>query len=300
MFKKIYIAGCGGMLGDAFYKYYKNSCELYCSDINFKEDEWLNELDFTNFEKYKKSVEKFNPDLLIHLGALTDLEYCELNPDKTYITNFIAAENATFIANDLNIPIVYISTAGIFDGEKKEYNDWDIPNPLCHYAKSKYEGEKFVSKFAKKSLVCRAGWMMGGGFKKDKKFVNKIIKQIKNNKKELFIVNDKLGTPTYTHDFVKNLDLILQNNYWGIYNLVCQDVSSRLEVAKEVINILNLEKKISIKEVSSEYFKKDYFVKRPSSERLLNTKLRLRNMEIMRNWKVCLAEYLKRDFKNII
>ena len=178
MKKKMYIAGCGGMLGDAFYKYYKNKFILKCTDKNIKNEKWLKYLDFNNYEHYKSDVKNFKPNILVHLGALTNLEYCETHPQETYLTNYIAAENASYIANEFNIPIVFISTAGIFDGKKKEYDDWDTPNPLCHYARSKYKAEIFISTNTSKSLVCRAGWMMGGGIDKDKKFINLIIKQI--------------------------------------------------------------------------------------------------------------------------
>ncbi len=130
-------------------------------------------------------------------GAFTDLEFCETTRTKLYVTNTLSIENAVYISNELNIPLLYISTAGIFDGNKETYDDWDVPNPLGHYARSKYAGELFVKENKIKHLICRAGWMMGAGPKKDKKFVQKIMSQIKNGKKELFIVNDKLGTPTY-------------------------------------------------------------------------------------------------------
>ena len=81
----------------------------------------------------------------------------------TYHTNTIAVENAGYLANELNIPLLYISTAGIFDGDKALYDDWDQPNPLGLYARSKYAGERFVVENVKKYLVCRAGWMMGAG-----------------------------------------------------------------------------------------------------------------------------------------
>jgi len=66
---------------------------------------------------------------LFHLGAYTDLEWCENNVDETYLVNALCVENAVRIANDLNIPILYISTAGIFDGKKDFYDEFDIPNP---------------------------------------------------------------------------------------------------------------------------------------------------------------------------
>ena len=76
---------------------------------------------------------------------------------------------------------------------------------------------------------------MGGGPKKDKKFVKKILQQIKDGKKELFIVDDKLGTPTYTLDFAKNVELLINKKCWGLYNLVCQGNTNRLEVIIMII-----------------------------------------------------------------
>ena len=296
---KIYIAGCGGMLGEAFYHTFKNEYELKCTDIDVNEN-WLTYLDFREFQTYKKNVFDFQPDYLFHLGAYTDLEYCEEHPDDTYITNTLAVENAVHIANELNIPLLYISTAGIFDGSKPLYDDWDIPNPLGVYARSKYIAELYVKENVAKHLICRAGWMMGGGYNKDKKFINKIMKKIKNGDKELFIVNDKDGTPTYTHDFANNVKLLMENQYWGLYNMVCGGQTSRYEVAKELLKIIGKENEIKITPVSSEYFKREYSAPRPLSERLNNKKLHLRNLNVMWDWKIALEEYIKDYYKNYL
>jgi len=297
--KRIYIAGCGGMLGEAFYLHFRKEFKLKCTDIDVN-DKWLSYLDFRDYHAYRKDVMDFKPDYLFHLGAYTDLEYCELHPEDTYMTNTLSVENAVLIANELDIPILYISTAGIFDGMKEIYDDWDLPNPLGHYARSKYAGEVFVQQHAKRYLICRAGWMMGAGPQKDKKFIQKIMKQLKDGRKELYIVNDKLGTPTYTHDFAKNVDALLKTEFWGLYNMVCEGVTSRLEVAKELISILGLEHKVKINEVTSDYYKKEYFAARPASERLINTKLRLRNLNIMRDWKIALREYIENYYKGYL
>ena len=292
--KKVYIAGCGGMLGEAFYKKFSDRYELKCTDIDLNAH-WLAYLDFREEEEYRKQVVDFKPDYLIHLGAHTSLEYCEENIDDTYLTNTIAVENAVLIANELDIPIMYISTAGVFDGDKESYDDWDLPNPLGHYARSKYAGERYVVENARRYLVCRAGWMMGGGPDKDKKFIRKIIKQIEAGSKELFIVNDKFGTPTYTHDFASNMMLLMEKEVWGLYNMVCGGVTSRLEVANELIGILN-RTDIQLTEVESTYFSKEYFAPRPANEQLVNKKLDLRNLNVMRGWKVALDAYLNDYF----
>ena len=279
------------MLGEAFYAQFKDEYMLRCTDIDVNE-QWLSYLDFRSYDKYRNDVRKFKPDYLFHLGAFTDLEYCELHPDETYTTNTISVENAVRIANEIGIPLLFISTAGIFDGKKDVYDEWNTPKPLGHYAKSKYAAEQFVEKNSKKYLICRAGWMMGGGPKKDKKFIQKIMAQIKAGKDKLHIVDDKLGTPTYTHDFAKNVKLLIETGFWGLYNMACEGATSRIEVAQELISLLGLNSKIEIKEVSSDFFKSEYFAVRPASERLINKKLTLRNMNIMRDWKMALKEYL--------
>ena len=295
--KKIFLSGCGGMLGDAFYHIFKNEYKLLCTDKNVNE-EWIEFLDFRDYNKYYKYVTDFKPDYLFHIGAHTSLEYCELNVNDAYSTNTIAVDHAINISNNLDIPLLYISTAGIFDGKQNSYNDWDQPNPLSIYGKSKYYSEKNIFRLSNKFLILRAGWMMGGGLKKDKKFVNKIIKQILDGKKEIFVVDDKMGTPTYTHDFARNAKLLIENKKYGLFNLVCSGNTSRYEVAKEILNILNLDKKIKLSKVKSSYFKKEYFAERPKSENLTNLKLQLMSMDIMRDWKICLKEYLDNNYKS--
>jgi dTDP-4-dehydrorhamnose reductase len=297
MRKKIYIAGCGGMLGEAFYTQFKNDFELKCTDKDVNE-EWLSFLDFRDFDAYKKDVMDFKPDYLFHLGAYTDLEFCEQNVDDTYMTNTLSVENAVYIANELNIPLLYISTAGIFDGKKEFYDDWDQPNPLGVYARSKYMGERYVVENARRFLVCRAGWMMGSGPKKDKKFIHKLMKQIKDGKKELFIVNDKDGTPTYTHDFAKTVKRLIEKEYWGLYNCVCGGQTSRLEVAQEFLKVLGKENKVKINIVTSAYFKDVYFAERPASERLITKKLDLRGVNKMRDWRIALREYVDNYYQD--
>ena len=158
-------------------------------------------------------------------------------------------------------------------------------------------GELFVKENAYRYLICRAGWMMGGGHKKDKKFVNKLLTQLNDGKRELFVVDDKMGTPTYTLDFARNVELLISKEFWGLYNMVCKGITSRFEVASGILDILNLKDKISLTAVSSSYFSKEYFAPRPLSERLLTKKLEYRNSNIMRQWQIALEEYIDNNFQ---
>ena len=114
------------------------------------------------------------------------------------------------------MPLLYNSTAGIFNGEKDYYDENDSPDSIGHYAKSKYLGEKYVLKQSSQYLICRAGWMIGGGPRKDKKFIQKLICQLADGADELYVVNNKLGTPTYTHDFSPNVRLLIEKGKTGL------------------------------------------------------------------------------------
>ncbi|PIS06122.1 MAG: NAD(P)-dependent oxidoreductase [Candidatus Buchananbacteria bacterium CG10_big_fil_rev_8_21_14_0_10_33_19] len=292
----VLITGCGGMLGEAVYSQFKDVCKVFATDIDLNES-WLEHLDVTDHNEVKILTEKIKPDYILHLAALTDMEYCELNPKESYTVNAGGVENLAWYAHSNNIPFLYISTAGIFDGKKDVYNELDKPNPQSIYARSKYVGE-LVAKSLSKSIVLRAGWMVGGGPKKDKKFVNKVIKQIQNGCKELFVVDDKLGTPCYTYDLAKSMFYLLNEEKTGIFHGACEGSGSRYDVAEFLLEKLGLKNKIKLTKVDSFYFKKEFFAPRPYSEKLTNIKLKELNSELTRDWKQCLGEYLEKfDWK---
>jgi dTDP-4-dehydrorhamnose reductase len=297
--KKIFMAGVGGMLGEAFHHVFAEAYDIRCTDKDVNAD-WLSHLDFRDRAEYQKQVRDFAPDYLFHIGAYTSLEYCEDNVDDAYATNTLPVETAVWLANELNIPLLYISTAGIFDGGQETYDDWDQPGPLGHYARSKYMGERFVVENARRFLVCRAGWMMGAGPDKDKKFIQKLMAQMKAGATELKVVDDKLGTPTYTRDFASQVRVLIEAELWGLYNMVCQGVTSRFEVAQYLVKALGKESEIAVSPVSSDYFAKEYFAPRPPSERLITKKLDLRGVNVMRDWRVCLDEYIADKYQGYL
>lgn len=289
--KKIYISGCAGMLGKAFYSQFKNDYQLKCTDINVNKD-WLSYCDIIDRKEYITQVVDFKPDYLFHLGALTDLEYCELHRNNTIITNKQSVGYAVSIANRLDIPLLYIGTAAIFDGKKSAYGEEDKPNPLSVYAKTKYEGEKIVLRDAKKHLVCRASWMVGGT-EEDKNFIQLILKKIQFGEKTIHAVNDKRGTISYAHDFAKNVKLLIEEGHEGLFNMANIGATSRVEIVRQMVSTLELEEEVEVIEVPSSYFEKTYHAPRPDNECLINNRLNRLGLNIMQHWKVALKEYLK-------
>jgi dTDP-4-dehydrorhamnose reductase len=289
---RIYIAGCGGMLGEAVYERFSREATVKATDIDLNAP-WLEKADVRDYAEILRSMEEFRPDAIVNLAAMTDMEQCEREADNAWLTNALGAENIGLVAKRLDVPLIYISTAGIFGGEKEFFNDFDTPNPLSIYAKSKYAGEMFVKQTVPKFYVVRAGWMMGGGPAKDKKFVNKIYRQIAAGQTELSVVDDKLGTPTYTVDFANGLFTLLGSDAYGTYNQVCPGSCSRYDVAVRFVEQLGLADKVSVNKVSSDFFAEEYFAARPASEKLVTMKLEARGLMVMRDWETCLDEYAR-------
>jgi len=136
--------------------------------------------------------------------------------------------------------------------------------------------------------------MIGGG-KKDHKFVSYIVNQAKNGNKEFNVVNDKFGTPTYVRDFAKNLNEVIKTNNYGKYHMVCEGDANRVEIARFILDVLGI-KDYKMNEVESSFFNQEFPVARPKSEILINLKLKSIGLNLMRNWKDALKEYLLMDF----
>ena len=113
-------------------------------------------------------------------------------------------------------------------------------------------------------------------------------------------MNDKDGTPTYTHDFALTVKELIQKEYWGLYNCVCGGETSRLEVAKKLVKLLGKEAEVKITSVSSDHFKDVYYAERPPSERLVTKKLDLREVNKMQDWKISLKIYLDNYYSDYL
>lgn len=288
------------MLGSAIYPYFaERHKDVLASDRNLTEP-WLTELDVRDDKRLQQVFRDFKPDIVLHLAAETSLEFCELNSDVAQDTNARATGTIAGLCSAHNATLVYISTAGVFDGRKQSfYTEDDQPHPIMVYGRTKRDGELLATRECHRTFVVRAGWMMGGGRKKEKKFIYKILQQVKNGCREIFAVDDLWGTPTYTHDFAMNLFSLLSTHRYGTYHMVCEGAGTRYDVAKEILKVCRRDD-IPLTPVTSDFFKEEYFVRRPRSEMMTNANLRKIGCHHMRDWSTALREYIGRYFADFI
>lgn len=276
-------------------KIFGSSLEVSKSDINLLLSD-IEKIDIRNIRDVEDWVRKNEPDIFFHLAAETDVDLCELDPDHAYKTNFIGTENIALICQKYNIPMLYISTAAVFYGDKPDaYIEFDNPRPVNTYGWSKLFGEFAVQRLLKRYFIVRAGWMVGG-WEIDKKFVYKIVKQLMEGKKEINAVTDKFGNPTFANDFAKNLLPLIKTNRYGLYHMANQGSASRFDIAMKIVEFMGLEGKVKVNPVSSEAFPLP--APRPRSEMIMNFHLDLIGMNNMPHWQESLKEYILTNAKN--
>jgi len=291
---KILVTGSAGMLGSALCPTLaRRGHKVIATDLNTI-DAGIEYLDVRGYEQVDDLVKKIKPDMVMHLAAETDVDKCELEPDHAFQTNSIGTQNVTLACQKQNIVMVYISTIGVFYGDQFEpYSEFDNPNPINIYGRSKLEGEKIVQSLLQRYYIVRAGWMMGGGPKRDKKFIGKIINQIKE-KTILKAVHDKIGSPTYTVDFSKCLTNLIETGYYGLYHCTNEGYCSRFDVAKKIIDFMG-RPDVTVEPVNSAYFPLP--AARARSEMSRNYKLDLIGMNTTRHWEDALKDYIDTCWK---
>lgn len=277
----ILLTGSSGMVGS----YFHELKDTFDEELVFTD---IDTLDVRDYHEVKKQISQNDYSCVIHLAAETDVDLCEKDPDHAFKTNTLGTQNVALACREKDILMVYISTAGVFgaDGKPGPFIEFDTPNPANIYGITKLKGEEVVEKFLRKYFIIRAGWMIGGK-QKDKKFVAK-IKKLMQTKKELKVVYDKIGSPTYAKELVIGIWELLKTDYYGLFHMTNIGTCSRYEIACEMAKILN--KDIKITPVNSAYFPLP--APRAYSEAMRNMKLDLLGWNRMSHWKDALKEYL--------
>ena len=281
---RILVTGAAGAVGSYVPVVFEDA-DLVLTDIRGD----FRTLDVRDPRAVSATVADTKPDLVLHLAAATDVDECERDHDLAFATNAVGTENVARACRDAGCELVYISTAGVFWGDKPEpYTEFDEPGPANVYGHSKLAGERAVTALCSRSYTVRAGWMVGGGTL-DRKFVGKIAEQLRGGATQLRAVDDKLGSPTYAPDLLRLIRRIVATGCHGLYHGVNKGACTRHDVAVELRSILE-RPDVGIEPVSSAHFPLP--APRARSEAMRNFKVGLLGIEDSRPWQDALREYV--------
>lgn len=234
---KVFISGASGLIGGNCLSYFgEQGIETVGSYFSFPTDHTvyfntLNLQDESNFDVFS-----YKPDVIVHCGALTHVDYCETNQDESYQKTVQSTLNLIELTKKVNAKLVYISTDYVFDGVSGPFVESDRVNPLSVYAKHKLHAEEQVLlQLPTSSLVLRVTNVYGHEIR-NKNFVSRIIEQCKLNQKlTLKLPYDQYATPVNARDVAKAMYILLKDNHIGVFHIASTDWMNRVELALTVL-----------------------------------------------------------------
>ena len=194
----------------------------------------LPELDITDADTTRRTIEAARPDIVIHAAALTDTRLCEDDPDLARRVNGLGTRNVALACRDAGAALLYVSTNEVFDGLKREsYVESDAPNPVNAYGRSKLEGEEEARALVERLYIVRTAWLYGGG---SRDFPAKMLAAA-SRQAELTVVTDEVATPTLARDLSDAIARLVEIGVYGVYHLTNSGECSRFEWAREVLRL---------------------------------------------------------------
>ncbi|MFW5981017.1 MAG: dTDP-4-dehydrorhamnose reductase [bacterium] len=280
---RVLITGGRGLLGRELKLLLEDEYELYS---------WgKEELDITDSKEVIAKIIELNPDIVIHGAAYVDADGCEKNIDLAYRVNAYGTRNIAIACQQSKSEMIYISSDYVFDGKKgSPYLEFDNPNPINIYGKTKLAGEEFVKSLLNQYFIVRTAWLYGD-------YGNDFIKTMLKLAKErefVNIVKDQVGTPTYVKDLVEAIKIILDSKLYGIYHATNDGEASWYEFAKRIFEYSNSQ--VKVKAVTSQEFVSA--AARPAYSVLNNYSLEQGFGYKMRDWEIALEDYWKNKIKD--
>jgi len=241
---KFLVTGSTGLVGRQIVKdLLERNFEVYsCYNKTKPEFGHILHLDLTNKEKIIDTVQSIKPDIVIHLGAMTDVDLCETQKELAVLINTKATEIISQETEKQNAFFVYISTDYVFDGKKGMKNEKDVPNPINFYGKSKLDGENVLKNLLSPYVIVRISTPFG--FHPKKLSFPLWIKKNLEEKKEISVVNDQFTSPSFVPNISKMIIEIISKKITGIIHLTGSSRISRYEFAKLIAKNFGLDEKL--------------------------------------------------------
>lgn len=274
---KVLVTGANGQLGYDVIKLLDSECiEFLGTDRE--------SLDITNEEQVTRVICDYNPDVVIHCAAYTAVDKAEDEKELCYAINVLGTRYIAEVCRDINAKMVYISTDYVFDGEgDNPFEVTDKPNPINYYGKTKYEGELEVQKFLDKYFVVRISWVFGSN---GNNFVKTMLR-LGQERDEISVVADQIGSPTYTRDIAKLLVEMIETDKYGIYHATNEGYCSWYDFACEIFEQAGYNIKVNPMKTD------DYptRARRPKNSRMNKDSIE-NHFYILRNYKEALFDFL--------
>ena len=246
----------------------------------------VEEMDITDAAAVEQEMKKEPLDAVIHCAAYTAVDPAEDNREVWMRVNAEGTRNIARVCRELDIKMVYISTDYVFDGEgERPWEPDDARNPLNVYGESKYQGELAVEEYLDKYFIVRIAWVFGVN---GKNFIKTMLRLAKDHK-EINVVNDQTGSPTYTYDLAVLLADMVETEKYGRYHATNEGLCTWYEIAKEIFAQAGVDVKVN--PVSSEEFPAK--ARRPHNSRMDKSRLTQNGFKLLPSWQDALKRYLE-------
>ena len=281
---KVFVTGVKGQLGyDVVNELEKRGLEAIGVDIQ--------EMDITDAESVNNVIGEAAPDAVIHCAAYTAVDAAEDNVEICRKVNAEGTRNIANMCKKLDIPMIYISTDYVFDGQGEiPWLPDDERAPLNVYGQTKYEGELAVQNTLEKYFIVRIAWVFGVN---GKNFIKTML-NLGKTRDHLTVVNDQFGSPTYTYDLARLLVDMIQTDKYGIYHATNEGICTWYEFACEIFRQAGIT--VEVTPVTADQYPAK--AKRPSNSRMSKDKLEENGFERLPSWQDALGRYLKEILEN--
>lgn len=277
---KVLVTGVKGQLGyDVVRELQSRGHEAIGVDIE--------EMDITDETAVSRVMEETAPEAVIHCSAFTAVDRAEEEQELCYKVNVQGTENIAKMCQKLGCKMLYLSTDYIFSGEgQRPWEPEDTPSPLNAYGQSKYQGEVALRQYVDKYFIVRISWVFGIN---GNNFIKTMLRLGKENG-AVKVVDDQIGSPTYTFDLAKLLVDMIETEQYGAYHATNEGICSWYEFAKEIFQEANM-KEVTVTPVSSEEF--PVKAKRPKNSRMSKEKLVQNGFSLLPSWQDAVKRYIE-------
>lgn len=194
----------------------------------------LPECDITDRPQIENAIAEAKPDVVIHCAAMTDVERCARDSQTAYRINGLGTQNVALACQTSGAVLLYVSTNEVFDGSAQQpYLEFDTPNPINPYARSKLAGEWYTRHLLTRFFIVRTAWLYAAG---GRNFPHRII-QLADERGSLNVVTDEVGSPTYVVDLAQAIDRLIITDQYGVLHFVNAGACSRYDFAREILRL---------------------------------------------------------------